>query len=309
MGKRWLEFLLSIATLVSAAISIAILFRKAREIELASSEKKVSGKSKLGRIFYGIKKHCADEIKIVAFVIIIALVLSLVACFTTFDVPEPKSRGTTSPLVNSAQLSKTPMPTFANTSQVDSIPSSTPSSTPVYETKYLCELDPIIEKTGAFFDTSWDKFDDLIVGMDTILYGIGIRIPEKDQMIYLKKSSNKRVTHNEFIEYSLGNNYDVLEFEYGIDHSSFEQLETVAPACLCKIVIQDVPSGGFVSDSDNILFDSGWFNYRLARRFVSVMLSNVEAIRITAYWEFDVDPSKDASFKLVLIDPVLLYLE
>ena len=146
---------------------------------------------------------------------------------------------------------------------------------------------------------------DFVVGQDTIQHGIGIEIPEKARAKYLKKSSNKRVNHSEYIEYSLGRKYKQLDFEFGIDQSSFESLVTETPVCLCKILIQDVPSNGFISESNNVLFDSDWFNYRLARHAASVDVSDVETIRITVYWQFDVNPTKDTSLRLVLIDPEL----
>lgn len=303
MGKRWLEFLLSIATLVSAAISIVILFRKATEIELAANEKKVAHKTKVGRFYYGIKKHCATEIKIVAIVILIALILSLVACFTNLDVPTPSTHPLTStPTPTPTSLaSSTPSATSFVTPQSN----STPSSTPTYLTTYLSELDPLINKSDAFFTKSWNAFDDFVVGQDTVQHGIGIEIPQKDLVKYLKKNSNTRMTHVEYIEYSLGRKYQQLDFEFGIDQSSFESLVTETPACLCRIVMQDVPSNGFMSESSNILFDSDWFNYRLARHSASIVISDVETIRITVYWKFDVNPTKDTSLRLVLIDPEL----
>jgi hypothetical protein len=278
-----------------------ILFRKAIEIELAVNEKKVAHKTKVGRLYYGIKKHCATEIKIVAIVILIALILSLVACFTNLDIPTSSSQSLVSTPTPTPFTSNTPYDISFVTPQ-SNLP---PSPTPVYLTTYLSELDPIIEKSDAFITKSWNAFDDFIVGQDTIQHGIGIEIPEKDLSTYLKKSNNKRVQHIEYIEYSLGRKYEQIDFEFGIDRSSFESLQSDAPVCLCRIVMQDVPSNGFVNESSNILFDSDWFNYRLARHAASIAVQKVETLRITVYWEFDVNPTKDASLRLVLIDPEL----
>lgn len=302
MGKRWLEFLLSIATLVSAALSIVILFRKALEIELASKELKVAHKTKVGRLCFGIKKHCGREIKIVVIVFFIALILSLVACFSDLDVPSPSALSLVNSPTPTSALSNTPTPlSFIN-------PQASPllSPTPIYTATYLCDLEPLITKSDAFFTKSWNAFDDFIIGQDTIQHGIGIQIPEKDRSMYLKKSSNKRVEHVEYIEYSLGRKYKQLDFEFGVDRSSLELLaSSETPACLCRIVMQDVPSNGFVNSTSNMLFDSDWFNYRLARHAANIGVSDVETIRITVYWQLDVNPTKETSLRLVLIDPEL----
>lgn len=216
--------------------------------------------------------------------------LTSIACFTSEEDPPKTPSSTKTP---SLQSSTTPYT------------SSSPSNSLPYFTQFLCDLDPIIINEDAFYIGSWNSFDDFVIGQSIIQHGIGIEIPERDRFQYLKRSIYKRVEHNEFIEYSLGNNYNLLDFEFGIDQSTFELLGSYPPACLCRIVIQSVPSSGFTSDSENILFDSAWFNYRLARHSASVDLSNVETMRITVFWEFDVDPTRDVSLRIILIDPKL----
>jgi hypothetical protein len=290
MGVQWFQFCISLATLISAAISILILFSKFQAYKGARSESGVNSKTTIQRHVYAANKTYPDELKWVAFIILGALLLTSIACLTSEDTQVQKPAYTRTPAM---QSSPTP------------IVSSAPSISASLFTQYLCELNPIIENDDAFFTGSWNSFDDFVIGQNIIQHGIGIEIPKKDRFYYLKRSSDRRVEHIEFIEYSLGNNYDMLDFEFGIDQSTFELLGSGAPACLCKIVIQAVPYSGFASESENILFDSTWFNYRLSRHSANIDVSNVETMRITVFWEYDVDPTKDASLRIVLIDPKL----
>jgi hypothetical protein len=176
-------------------------------------------------------------------------------------------------------------------------------------TKSLCELDPIIERHDSFFYKSWNSFDDFVIGSDTIACGIGIDMPSKKLAEYVQNSHSRRITHSEYIEYSLGYDYQFLAFDYGIDDSSFPQLIGKPPACMCRITISSVPSGHFGTDAHDSLFDSGWFNYRLSRRSASVNLVEVETIRITVEWELDTNSANASSLRILLIDPLLHYFD
>lgn len=202
-------------------------------------------------------------------------------------------------------------------------PSSTPSYSPTptititpTSTIYLGEPDailseigPIIPKPEAFYKDIWNKYEEISVGNDPCPCSIGIRIPEENLREYYDDHSHQRILHQEFQEYSLGYQFDTLVFNYGIDDSTFAGNEPSVPSGMCRIVIQYVLSDGFLKASDNILFDSGWFNYHLTMRQGVVNLANVETIRITASWVFDVDPAKDNFMNLAIVDPYLYYKE
>lgn len=195
----------------------------------------------------------------------------------------------------------TPVPT------VTPVPTSTPIPTPIstegLEQKYLSDLTPIITNEDAYFFNSSDSD------------GFGkIQIGEKefDHGIVINASSNPgseiRDTANEPIEFRLEKKFTYLKFQLGVDESSLCDFDRTGPACICRVVMDSVSSDAKNNNTAINVFDSDWFDYRKKSNY-EADLSNVEILRITAYWVYDVSPVKDNNLKLAIVDPVLYLKE
>lgn len=292
MIKHLLQIILGILTVVSAVVSIKNLFdknelyNKTRDALIKNSRSKFRASTSA---FFSVYKRVLKFI-IGTFILGAAVVL----------IPEIFPDLTPDP-------DPTPSPTPRPTPTITITPTST-----IYlgePDEKLSDLDPIIPKPEAFYVNTWNLYKKIIVGDDPCPCSIGIRIPEEDLREYYKFHSRQRILHKESLEYSLGYKFENLVFNYGIDDSTFAGNDPSTPSGMCRIVMQYVPSNGFLKESDNIIFDSGWFNYHLTMRQGVVDLSNVETIRITASWVFDVDPAKDNFMNLAIVDPYLYYTE
>ena len=182
------------------------------------------------------------------------------------------------------------------------IPTAVPSGldeTPLYT------LDPIIINEDAFFINNWELNKDLKVDGEIVPYGIGVKIPEDDQAENNSTSPYTQVPHSEEIKYKLCKKYDTLDFSYGIDDSTFDDLDKSAPLCKCSIVLKSISSDEALSEKSAVIFDSKDFYYYLIKHSVSIDVSQVEILSLEINWEYTPDPTKQNCFNLAIIDPVL----
>ena len=172
----------------------------------------------------------------------------------------------------------------------------------------LYDITPIIYNSKAYFVNSWSALEPLKVDNTVIPSGIGVCVPVADQQRYNLDYVDKKVEHKEILEYMLNQDYNTLDFSYGIDDRSFYGFEQDAPSCLCRIVAQSKSSDQMLGDSDNIVYDSCDFYYNLSEEHVTLDVSNIDTLRLTFYWSYKPDPTKQNCLNLVVINP-LLYLK
>ena len=187
-------------------------------------------------------------------------------------------------------------------------PPATPSAPISTQTvdAWLDELDPIIAKSSAFFLTNWNSFEPVQVESTPYIHSIGIRIPYETFVELIQNAPVEEQIHSEYIEYRLSNNYESFQFDYGIDDSSYSDEYESASMCEFKILVQSCDSQNYLGPDDNILFDSGWYNYRCTVHHSPLInVSGCEAIRITAIWKFYVRQNGPVAFNIAIVNPIL----
>lgn len=171
---------------------------------------------------------------------------------------------------------------------------------------WLDELKPILPRNNSFFIHEWSKFDLIQVGDISYPHSIGVCIPWSDQIDYCRRNPPEEQEHSEYIEYLLSFKYKTLQFDFGIDNTSFP--EGIEDACKCKfkVLVQSCNSKDYLGESDNILYDSDWINYRSSLQRSTLMdVSGCEAIRITVFWKFSVRQNGPIAFNLAIFNPIL----
>ena len=202
-----------------------------------------------------------------------------------------------------------PTPTVTATPPATPTPVVGYTPTPEVPIKKLNELDPLIINDQAFLINKWDDYTTFRIGDETYTEGIGIQIPLAKQRHYCEENRMQNTDHNEYIEYSLGYQYTKLECDLGVDQTTFENTDRTKPSGICKIVFQDAKSDDFLQEDESILYDTDWFNYRQTKLHIPVDLNGVGTLRITVYWEYSPDSTKQNCFNLAIIDPILYLKE
>jgi hypothetical protein len=192
----------------------------------------------------------------------------------------------------------------------NTLPENTPQNTAClsqFDSVQLDTLAPLISNDSSFFIDKWDDFSDITVGETSYSNAIGIKIPEsKLQDMYLQ-SNTKREENSESIDFALRGQYEGMSFSYGVDESSIPKNKNDAPVCICRIIITSNTSESY--NQDIILFDSENFDYKSPLHSIYINLNKVDMLRITAYWTFDRDPTKQNALNLAIVDPILYLKE
>lgn len=171
---------------------------------------------------------------------------------------------------------------------------------------WLDDMNSILPRERAFFIHSWNSYNPIEVGNTIYPHCIGVCIPKEAQEEYYEENSPDQQIHSEYIEYSLSNKYQTFEFDYGIDDCSFPDNVEEESLCEFNIVVQSCNSTEFLKEQDNILFDSGWINYRCGiHRAPEIDVSGCEALRITVTWRFFVRQDGPIAFNVVILNPIL----
>ena len=169
----------------------------------------------------------------------------------------------------------------------------------------LSNLLPIIVNKSAFFFGRWTTYSPLIVDDDPVESGFGISIPLVDQRNYYEEHAYESVDHKEILEYKLCRKYQLIDFTYGIDDSSYYGFQEDTPSCKCRILVQYKTADRPLDETHNIVFDSYVFYYDLSRTHITLDVSQVDTLRFTFFWSYNPDPTKQNCFNLAIIDPVL----
>lgn len=204
------------------------------------------------------------------------------------------------------------VPIVIPTSIEKTAPPYTPPATPYAPAStwtvdaWLDELDPIIAKDNAFFLTNWNSFEPVQVESTPYIHSIGARIPYDKLVELIQNAPVEEQEHSEYLEYRLSRRYKSLQFDYGIDDSSYSNEYASASMCEFKIVVQSCDSQTYLGKDDNVLFDSDWINYRCTKHpSPSIDVSGSEAIRITVFWKFYVHQDEPIAFNVAIVNPFL----
>lgn len=171
---------------------------------------------------------------------------------------------------------------------------------------WLDDMDNYVSHDGAFYMRKWNDYIQIRIKNQIYPHCIGITIPFEKLENYYSKANPDQQVHTEYIEYSLGYAYKTLQFDYGIDDLSFPNPSLGHPRCEFRIIVDSCDSNGFVSSTQNHLFDTDWLNYRCySRRTPEMDVSQCETVRITVMWRFYVRQNGPIAFYLVIANPLL----
>lgn len=285
--RNFVYYIGSIGTLVSI-IRAAIRLNKCKK-----AQNKLANSANHGRPTEFKKEKFFTKVKrwTSAFILPIILVgVSLLLLFVLDIVgqePAERSEEAASPTTSPAVVM--PLPVISNLNDA-----------------WLDELQPILPRSNSFFIHEWSKFDLIQVGDISYPHSIGVCIPWTDQIDYCRLNPPEEQEHNEYIEYLLSYKYKTFQFDFGIDNTSFP--EDIEDACKCefKVYVQSCNSKDYLGESENILYDSGWLNYRSSLQRSKLMdVSGCEAIRITVFWRFSVRQNGPIAFNLAVFNPIL----
>ena len=269
-----------------AATIISLLLSRVSDLQKNMEKEKRRSKSK----FFAYFKAIVATYKFPIIVVVLSiLIIFSIDVFTIINTPEVNSISNikTTPNVNAPTPLKVGVGGF-----------------------WLDEIDPILPNTNAVVRSKWNPTTDISVSGVSYQHGIGFYIPAEIQNAYFINQGSEQIIHSEFIEYSLNFKYQTLRFEYGVDDSSFTDEDLYPPQCQFWIVVQSCSSDAYLMQDDNILFQSAPANYRLSLQTSgNIDVTNVETVRITVYWKFEVSQTNPISLHIALVDPVLYPLE
>ena len=285
--KDLVYFIGSIGTLVSI-IRAGIKLNKFKKAQI-----KLANPPNRGQSSKFTKEKFIDKLirLLSAFILPIIIICASLLLVFLLDIvgqePAEKSEEAASPTASPAVVM--PLPVISNLSDA-----------------WLDELQPILPRNHSFFVHEWSKFDLIQVGDISYPHSIGVCIPWTDQIDYCRRNPPEEQEHSEYIEYLLSYKYKTLQFDFGIDNTSFP--EEIEDACKCefKVLVQSCSSKEYLGESDNILYDSDWINYRSSLQRTKLMdVTGCEAIRITVFWKFSVRQNGPIAFNLAIFNPIL----
>jgi hypothetical protein len=172
-------------------------------------------------------------------------------------------------------------------------------------TVYLDDLKPLISNKESYFFKQWPDSDGMYVEGQRYDHAIGIKVSSEQLKEYYSKKSNERVAPHESITFPLREEYKGISFSVGFDQNSLTCLDDTTPACECRIIFESKGSSSNKNDRGQVIYDSDWFRFDQRIKQFYVALEQVDALRITAYWTFDVDPTQENCLNLVFYDTVL----
>ena len=173
--------------------------------------------------------------------------------------------------------------------------------------RWLDEMDNLkVSAKDAFFRNEWNAFDMVTVKHQIFPHSVGVSIPQEDQKKYRSIINSGQLLHDEYVEYSLGFEYETLQFDYGIDDSSFPEGIFEHPYCQFKIIVDACNSESFYSSKQEHLFETDWLNDRCCLwRTPEMDVSGCEAVRITIKWQFFPRYDGPIALNVAIANPIL----
>lgn len=188
-----------------------------------------------------------------------------------------------------------------------------PSSTPTIilesgnDSTMLEDLDPLnIDPDTAFYFRQWETNFPIKIDNEEYLHSIGVRLPVEVKNDFKDNHVTERKDYSAQIEYSLGYKYDTLQFQYGIDDNAFKDSRLPPPACHYWIVVESCICREDSEVKSIELYRTPEVNYMQTIGTSEIIdVSNVETLRITFNWLFDVLPTKPLTLNVAIVDPIL----
>lgn len=180
----------------------------------------------------------------------------------------------------------------------------------VYQTM-LEELTPLrVDPDTAFVFHQWERNYPIKIDSKEYLHSIGVHLPVDLKYDLLSNHSEERKEYSAVIEYSLGYKYDKFQFSYGIDDNAFKDSGLPPPACHYWIVVESCICREDSEVRAIELYKSPEVNYmQTIGTSEPIDVSNVETLRITFNWLFDVLPTKPLTLNVAIVDPTLYITE
>jgi hypothetical protein len=199
-----------------------------------------------------------------------------------------------------------PKPTITPTNKL----SPSPTSTVLKETK-LDDYSILSKRPDeAFVFQQWTDLYPIKINNIEYENSIGVRVPAEACEYFKNNHDTQRKDYNASIEYSLAYQFDTLRFQYGIDDNTFREDGLYPPQCHFWIIVESCGSDADSDEKPVELYRTDRMNYRRTLRVSKdIDVSDVETIRLTVYWEFDVIQSKPLAFNVAIVNPILYTAE
>lgn len=158
----------------------------------------------------------------------------------------------------------------------------------------------------AFYFHQWEENFPIKIGDVEYPHSIGVRLPiEVIENLYDNYKTERKL-YSTYIEYSLGYKYDVFQFDYGIDDSAFKDYDLPPPSFHYWILVESCSCLADSKERSKELYTTPEVNYMQTKgTSKAIDVSNVETLRLTFYWKFDVLPTKPLTLNVAIVDPTL----
>lgn len=191
-------------------------------------------------------------------------------------------------------------PTTVISTPKPSLPSS-PSTLCLDELQVLNK-----EPDKAFYFHQWEKNFPIKIDGIEYLHSIGVQLPVDVKYDLITNHSTEREAFSAKIEYSLAYKYDKFQFFYGIDDNAFKDAGLPPPNCHYWVVVESCECKEDSEIKTTELERTPEVNYMQTLGTSTLIdVSNVETLRITFYWLFDVLPTKPLTLNIAIVDPTL----
>lgn len=286
MDKTFLSIVLAILTVASAIITFLNHFNKPELYKKTKAEYRQKYASRAIADFFAFFKVYTAKLLSAIVAVISASGFVLILVF----MPPNNSKVT-------IELKPTPTPQPTPTITIVSDPSRI----------YLGEVRPLnIDPDEAFVFNGWTDLYPIKVNDVEFDHSLGVRIPEDVCKDFKDNYDTERKDFDASIEYSLDYKYDKIRFKYGIDDSSFLDAGLCPPQCNFWIVLESCSSDANSEEPPKEIFKSDRMNYRRPLQDSrEVDVSDIETLRLTVFWEFDVMKSKPLAFNVAIVNPTL----
>jgi hypothetical protein len=204
--------------------------------------------------------------------------------------------------VNASQqdTDPTPMPSIFESAAPESSPEEP------YETLksiWLDDVSPMIAQNGNFFFRGWEGYRKYKLDDRYYKHGIGMRISgtsaeTRVQTKYCPNNIDRDDCTQVFLDFALRSKYESLSFSVGADSGNSNFYGTEPENGIARIMLIDLTK-------DDVLFDSDWRNYQYAEYDNTILLRNVEDLRIVYMTCGIPHTSLKNGLRFALVNPVL----
>ena len=246
-----------------------------------------------------------NRIAVLSFGLAIVFLFVIIILSGGKETDPPKSGDTPSSTAAEevASLDSSPSPTILTT--LTPLPQMTPTAVG-QKYVFLDEIDPILAKPSNFFIGGWSGKKPFTIDKTEYEHGIGMLINEREteeetRIPYIDGTyrSDCRETN---IEYALRFEYSSLTFTIGADCGDPSRFGNEATNGKAEVIIYD-------ATMDQVLFDTGWQNYKYAAKEVPINLENVDVLKISFRSSGVGRKRIDNALRFAIVNPILVLTE